>query len=598
MSDSPKSWSTEMLKKTQDWLKNNDDIPDEQKALYKALCVMLNSLYQVHNSHFGNYPYIFMRLPLGLLLKFLEKHKDKSKTITSDEYNVLFGFVNSIFTTVSSTSNATHHFFQNPGFDIGIYNIPVMLSAFYVAFIDEVKTFLVDLEIGMLPEHPNNEYEFLLSTELFTKTSVKALFRDSPEYTENYTDRLLLIKVPERELYNDNFAISITHEIAHFVGNAVRLREKRHDLIKTFVISVIRASIIKSFNHVEDIDVDVEKLTTEMQKILTQNVAMVDIDLILMKNFYTDGIREVLQLNFDTCILENFDDLVEPLKSEVWRRLKKLSDKNDEKIMQLYEKLGFGKSCSKSDMLDGIIRKICEELEQVKSTLLGWGYTSKNGVYFNYDNIPFVGHCIEECIYLCKETYADLITMLTLKPSLSKYIRTFQKLINGYPDSKRMALYDTRVKTIFRILVIENVANYKDEWDKLCAEIDDKHTIDIKKHNDIIRAIRHLQECNPFVATEEEDIGETSKWYLTGSLIDATLYGYMVACYKQYTDGIKETSNKLLRNNLSTLYYNICSSHDIASNVTYMQPLIQKYKEKIEARDKKFSEAEFSSKEI
>lgn len=120
---------------------------------------------------------------------------------------------------VDQAVRADGQFIQSPGFSPTLYDIPVSLLEFYLAF----TTQFIDLMQSSEDQSKRHHYALFLLPKLCRRTKVRDIFQDPPPH-----DRLLYVDIPLDLLYDpQQILLQLCHEASHYCGEAVRCREVR-----------------------------------------------------------------------------------------------------------------------------------------------------------------------------------------------------------------------------------------------------------------------------------------------------------------------------------------------------------------------------------
>lgn len=128
-------------------------------------------------------------------------------------------FIRGWGTLVDQALRVDGQFMQSPGFSPLLYDIPVNLLEFYLAFTKR------GMNLMQSPEAEANRhyYALFLLPKLCRRTKVQDIFQDPPP-----EDRLLYVDVPLDYIYNpQQILLQLFHEVAHYCGEEFRCRERR-----------------------------------------------------------------------------------------------------------------------------------------------------------------------------------------------------------------------------------------------------------------------------------------------------------------------------------------------------------------------------------
>lgn len=142
-------------------------------------------------------------------------------------------FLDSVNSVIYHTVHTDQIFLMVPGYCGTTYELPVKLCLFYEWFICEIITILND-------SRENYKYQCLLVPGMESKPSTELISMGLP-----HGNRLICLRLSQRSLHMPrNLMLIIAHEVAHYVGEEIRLRKKRLELIADIVANVLTEGII------------------------------------------------------------------------------------------------------------------------------------------------------------------------------------------------------------------------------------------------------------------------------------------------------------------------------------------------------------------
>lgn len=211
------------------WAKNHIRELEGINRTYASLHQnMMQSLYHLVNScsRFDNspvrenlfFPASYSICQLILMLKEMLR-EDNPYTNKLSCYGDYQRFLSGLNLYAQNWVRSDRQFTQSLDFNIRIYNLPVILNAFYNAFMFYVKESLNDSEDSA----QHHMYEFLTCPGAAPDMVVDELFIGQSE-----NSRFCLVNIPENQTYNPELMlIMLCHEAAHFVGAHIRNRPLR-----------------------------------------------------------------------------------------------------------------------------------------------------------------------------------------------------------------------------------------------------------------------------------------------------------------------------------------------------------------------------------
>lgn len=156
---------------------------------------------------------------------------------------------------VNSAMHSERQFIQATAFNAIIYDVPPKIMAFYIAMINEFQQ--------MIRSEKDKQYTFLLTPSFYNEISMDVISynRERPPH-----NRILMVKINERSLYNPQEVIRrMAHEVAHYVGDDLRIRELRKKHTKLSIIYIILSHVLHEvFLETDDIYDLIEEIEQEL----------------------------------------------------------------------------------------------------------------------------------------------------------------------------------------------------------------------------------------------------------------------------------------------------------------------------------------------
>ncbi len=211
----------------------NDGRVYKRVAYNKALWQILNSIEKFEDKTFPDYIYVSMYAPLDMLISKILLWEENEELQDSTE---IYRFLTAINQMSQNLLRAEKQFMQVPELNPWYYHVPVKLNAFYAAFVYKVKTYLNE-KFGLRDEkfQLRHDYEFMLYPGMNERVVVTQVFHSSMD-----RNRLLLVEIPERQTFDPKYLmIVLSHEIGHFVGSKLRMRERRYEVLKESLIRLV-----------------------------------------------------------------------------------------------------------------------------------------------------------------------------------------------------------------------------------------------------------------------------------------------------------------------------------------------------------------------
>ena len=370
---------------------HNNIIIDE--SIKQAALQVFNSCDYLSQKNFALDIRDCIKNPVSLFLQKIVEYEPIANKSGHDlvEYNEsIKKFTTGIMSIVNGSLQADRMFFQVPGFNAVLYDVPSKLIVFYSAFVQNVADLLKDNEL-------NNPFAFLVCPDLYQYTHISKLFNE-----EERDDGLLLkVRIPVNSLFNTKrLMCELTHEVAHFVGKKSRNRKYR----ATLEVNMLSAEIIKYVFRKIDLSEYSKKSTSivlkKMQNTLVENL-----------NKEIDEVRRTFAEN---------DPSVDSFYS----------------YQSYYKKILLNATFNyfkKPNSTDKLLEIVFSDLD-----LIDLSFEHYNKIKYQLDsNMSRVQlHCIsiiDGLHELMKESYADLIMILTLGLDVREYVMSFYKpLYNFY----------------------------------------------------------------------------------------------------------------------------------------------------------------------
>lgn len=187
----------------------------------KSVTQMLCSLRKFENEHFPPYLYSSLIRSVDMMVNILMEAPERG--LADNAAECFWQCQKAFYLSVQNAGRVDRQFTQMPDFDMKMYDVPVKLVIFFIAYINEIKEYLS--EIGTQDKDDAHKYEFLFCPGGVYSTQVSELFRMISE-----NNRMFLVEIPEHQIYNIKLMlIMLGHEVAHIVGKEIRKREERKE---------------------------------------------------------------------------------------------------------------------------------------------------------------------------------------------------------------------------------------------------------------------------------------------------------------------------------------------------------------------------------
>ncbi|MBD5520191.1 MAG: hypothetical protein HDR03_03045 [Lachnospiraceae bacterium] len=230
--------------------KFNQKIVKVDEILYpatrKALIEVLNSCSYFEQEHFVKDIQVCIQNSFDIFLSKFDEYiaweaekneKDNySKIYTKISFNdSVIEFINGIMSVINGALHTDRMFFQAPGFNAVLYDIPAKLLAFYTAYVMKIVEILNDSE--------EKEFAYLLCPDLYLEIVISKLF-DNP--LKCPTKRLLKGNIPVKSIFAPKqLMMELAHEVAHCVSDDVRRRDIRMKITEVMLADIITNQLFK-----------------------------------------------------------------------------------------------------------------------------------------------------------------------------------------------------------------------------------------------------------------------------------------------------------------------------------------------------------------
>lgn len=220
----------------------------------KALNEVINAYRYLEEEHFANDIQACIKNILDMLLIKMEEYSQQesnSDAIRQREYtkqqynNSVIEVIQGIMSIVNGAMHTDRMFFQSPGFNAVLYEAPSKLLVFYNAFVQKIVNYLNDSE---------KEFKYLLCPDLYLNTEIRKLFDNKAEYPKK---RLLKGFIPVKMIFEPGVLMpELAHEVAHCVGDQIRLREKRLKYTSSMIANIFAENLLGWKNDSERIQLE------------------------------------------------------------------------------------------------------------------------------------------------------------------------------------------------------------------------------------------------------------------------------------------------------------------------------------------------------
>ncbi len=569
--------SEAMRKRIQE--RDDSDFQPEASYLNRYLFQVINALQKFEDAPLADYVFCSMFLPIDMLLNIAENVGEHTR---QDFIRNFHKFVKGLHLCVQNAIRSDRQFTQSLDFDIRIYNTPVRLNAFYNAFIYFMKNFLDKLG----PNTPSgHRYEFLASLGVTDTIQVEELFRNM--YKGN---RLFLVSIPENQAYDMQLMLlTLSHEVGHFVGQAIRNREYREKCAIKITAKATALCFQRKLEAVSEGEEQIlngvneeywkrfedrfnEYLTQETEKLKQPEYlkekfrGRSEEELRQLKELYTDYqyythvMSDILKDSVSDILIHNKEELFGYLQETVYLNSIKLQNKNNAKGTKSAENAA-------REARDNIMDKIAKISKEITGySVWGNGELSINTV-------------VDEMILLFKECEADLMGILTLELSYEDYLRAIQRSLveQGIPKG------DFPAKLNIRSGLVAYTLSYQEEGEDFGYGWRDDAPKDIDKSLSQINIciINFRNDYLSDAGTEKQSCMEKLDVFLNKEIL-YMLLGYLLGCRRSFychmkqEDTAKAVELQDMQERLQKMF-RLCLEPNVEKLIWNMQGHIEEY---------------------
>ncbi len=374
-----------------------------------AIVEVLNSCDKLFSQYFADDVYVCLWNVFDEFIKRVatfrgENRNERGEPTSLVMYNESINrFKNSIMSIITGSLHSDRMFFQSPGFNAVLYNIPSKLIVFYTAFVNKIAN---ALKTG------NENFSFIISPDLYLNTSVSKLF------DEEGTNPLCKIRTSVNSLFSpQSLLTSLTHEVAHFVGSETRMRKERLGYEIRIIASKFTNRILKEVKDgtYKKIMLLMHKTELDKVKLDVYNAAY---KIIVEK--ITNSIN--MQINYKN--IYNRNDLVYYQKSTKEMLIKavfSVFDDTDDLPFTLINRL----KIERNDELE--IFSFMDLQFELTKIILNSARQASN----------LTKNTVTRIHFLMKESYADLVMTYMLDLSMDEYLATFNYIeVDRKPETE------------------------------------------------------------------------------------------------------------------------------------------------------------------
>ncbi len=372
-------------------------IDERLVTIAAAVRQLIYSLRVLEASPAKKYDFYSMYKPLEFLVEILEDKLEKGEEI--GEYALIYDFIHKLSMTFHGTLRTDIQFFQIRDFNVVLHYAPAKLRAFYSLLAEKLSTFFSHIGVK-----DDCEYQSIVSPGLFRGTSVKQLFSDDGD-----KKILLLITIPEKNLYIPRWTmIMLTHEVPHFVGGELRMRNDREYAVFR-AISRIEELEVKRF-----VDLELGKVPGYDGREFLNNHVLYDGLNSFYDRFRDQAARETGIADAYRGYARHTPSILQTLYREYCLRMR------DKDVLDFVEAV---RQCFLLNL-----RKFRQQDMELTATDLSMAFkelTEDMRDFIRHFQTDMLHVLIDQLLGDCKETFADAMAILTLRMSPEEYLRSF-----------------------------------------------------------------------------------------------------------------------------------------------------------------------------
>jgi hypothetical protein len=190
-------------------------------------------------------------------------------------------YIDSIMSVIQGALHADKMFFQVPGFNATLYDVPSKLIVFYSSFIKNIISEIRELDemTEKITSESKVEPCFVINVGLHEQMRIITLFEMShSQYEEMNGSQLFVIEIPVNYLFMPKRLMAeLTHEIAHKVGKTIRCREVRRSCITLCLCELMTEKLLsyasaKEYSEEIKKNIDILFPGDESRRILKQGI--------------------------------------------------------------------------------------------------------------------------------------------------------------------------------------------------------------------------------------------------------------------------------------------------------------------------------------
>lgn len=553
------------------------EIDDKIFTISRAVWQLLQSLKVLERSPVKRYDFISLYNPFKLLVDILEQNIATNETGDKAQ---LYEFIHKFSMTLNGTLRTDIQFFQVQDFNAIVHYAPAKLRAFYSMWAFELSAFYNLFSNG------KHFYSFILSPGLFNEIAVEQLKLEGKQ-----EERLMLITVPERELYSmKHMAIVLTHEVSHFVGTDARNRGARFEVWSEITARILELEA-KAVAHKELHKLFDNKNQKKAKEIYGQEIYdRLQEEIWRMRGgneawcgqqndlHSQDAIKKILEtyhaadVSMITFIFTDFLNSLKKMNLEKARE-----QKQDEKIAES-------------------ILNATKENEQLAKKMSMWFERFRHNMLYTV---------LKQIEHIFKETFADIMAILTLELSQHEYLVSFIKgRFQEFQDLDRhnLSVLEIRISIVVQtikalvekhtaingVLSEEFCGSWRQGMNPKVIQTLSKGTgeriIAARVYEFIQKGVKNYTQNIPeyesfYLENNYNDFMNRSCCYFQDEIINAKLTKYTGICAEYYINMLAGDSALIQQKKEITKTYNIVAGESMTDAMQEIEDFLEKFKE-------------------
>lgn len=317
-------------------------------------------------------------------------------------YKLQREYYNNLCTLINCTMRTEPQFIHVQAFHAMIYGVPPKLLAFYTSQADLIREILSSEE--------KQDFSFMFVPDFQPDVHVVSMMRG---YNEK--DQLLTVYINEQTLLNPHNVIStMSHEVAHYVGETSRCREAR----AKYILEAILGFFLENFFiHIGLKFACSDPLYNYIKKISEDIASLINDNISEFKHYQIEYMSSLRNFILDTNKLYEIlkrDEYVEKLNIHFYDFINTSKEEFSECLSQkLDPQIGF----SASNLFDN------KEYYRIASELMVKEFLS----FYKHNVAKDKKRIIDRIISVFKETYADMEMINLLQMPKDEYNSIFEE---------------------------------------------------------------------------------------------------------------------------------------------------------------------------